>query len=299
MLEDRDYMRSDYRGPAPKSTQWTASVMLMGVLVVAFAFQCINDVYVRSPLELQLALTRDALGRGYLWQLFTFQFLHVSLWHLVGNLVGLWFIGRVVENALGTGRFLVAYFACGVAGGLLQAALMLIFPNHFAAFVFGASAGEMGIFAIFALLMKGSVLRLNFILPVRADVLLWISGAISLFFTLVPSARGGCMAHAAHLGGLLGGLLWVKLGWHRDYVRLPWERVISRWKGREQAGRDHRRPAPHLQVQSNTESVDSSSDSVSQSVDPILEKISKHGIHSLTERERKTLEEARKKMGKR
>lgn len=98
-------------------------------------------------------------------------------------------------------------------GGLLQCVLMVLFPQHFGTFVFGASAGVMGIFAIFARLEAHSIVRLNFILPIRTDVLLWITAAISLFFTLVPSQRGGSAAHAAHLGGLLAGLAWVKFGW--------------------------------------------------------------------------------------
>ncbi|MSU60108.1 MAG: rhomboid family intramembrane serine protease, partial [Pedosphaera sp.] len=79
----------------------------MIVLVVAFAFQCINDVYLRSVVEDRLALTPLALAKGHVWQLLTFQFLHVSLWHLIGNLVGLWFFGRFVEQVLGVSRFLV------------------------------------------------------------------------------------------------------------------------------------------------------------------------------------------------
>lgn len=300
MLEDRDYMRADYKPRIPRPSQWTASVTLMVVLVICFIAQCINDVYVRSPAELSLALTSGALGRLQIWQLLTFQFLHVSLWHLLGNLVGLWFIGRFVENVLGTSRFLVAYFGAGVAGGILQAILMLVFPNHFAAYVVGASAGVMGIFAIFALLARDSTVRLYFVLPIRADVLLWITAAISLFFTVVPSGRGGGMAHAAHLGGLIAGWWWVRLGWHRDYVKLPWEEAFRKWKTRSKASPPQQRPAPHLRVEVKPQKEEEAegADYISREVDPILEKINAKGIQSLTDRERKILEEARKRMGR-
>src|SRR4051812_35285711 len=103
-LADRHYMREGRRyGPL------SATVVLMVVLTLAFALQCVNDVYVNSMVEFWLALTPLALTKGYVWQLLTFQFLHVSLWHLIGNLAGLWFIGRFVENILGTKRFLAAY----------------------------------------------------------------------------------------------------------------------------------------------------------------------------------------------
>ena len=100
MLENRDYMRGDSDGGMPRLNA-SVSVVLMVVLVVAFALQCINDVYIKSVIESWLALTPLALARGYVWQLLTFQFLHVSLWHLIGNLLGLWFFGRFVENVLG------------------------------------------------------------------------------------------------------------------------------------------------------------------------------------------------------
>src|ERR1041385_853142 len=222
MLENRDYMREPDR-QLPWRFRWSASSALMVFLTVAFALQCINDTYLQSPGEGYLMLTPMAIGRGWVWQLLTFQFLHVDLWHLLGNLLTLWFIGRPVEHILGTRRFLVAYFGSGVIGGVLQWSLMLLSPMHFMPFVVGASAGLMGIFAIFCRMQSDSTIQWNFIFPIRADVLLWITGAISLFFTLVPSLRAGAYAHAAHLGGLLTGLAWVKLGWHRDFVQLPWE----------------------------------------------------------------------------
>lgn len=284
-----------------------ASVVLMVVLVAAFALQCINEVYLHSPAEIWLALTPEALARGYVWQLLSFQFLHANLWHLIGNLIGLWYFGRFVENVLGRRRFLVAYFAAGVCGGLLQALLMLLFPQHFGGYVFGASAGVMGMFAIFARLQADSVLQLNFVLPIRADVLLWITAAISLFFTIVPSNRGGCAAHAAHLGGILVGWAWVKLGWHHDYVTLPWENWLARLRARRrsQAARQPEFVPANSQRTKGwsagpvREEPEAAQDFVSAEVDPILDKISAQGIQSLTERERKVLEAARKKMDRR
>jgi membrane associated rhomboid family serine protease len=305
MLENRDYMR-DSSGSSWRF-RWSASVTLMIVLTVIFALQCINDVYLKSLFERQLALTPGALLAGHVWQFFTFQFLHVSIGHLLGNLLGLYFFARFVEHVLGTKRFLIAYFICGVIGGLLQCALMILFPMHFASSVFGASAGELGIFAIFCRLQAGSEIRWNFILPIRADVLLWIIGGISLFFTLVPSYRSGISAHAAHLGGILAGLAWVKLGWHRDFVPLPWENWLRRLRTRRPRQRENE-PAtlrksswrkPKVVSARAQEEELPSAEFISQEVDPILDKISAHGIHSLTERERQILDAARKKMAKR
>ena len=182
------------------------------------------------------------------------------------------------------------------------------FSGHFGYAVVGASAGVSGLFAIFALLEGQSKVYLYFILPIRAITLLWVFGLVSLFFTLVPTPREMGMAHAAHLGGLLAGIAWVKLGWHRDYVRLPWEGLLDRFR---QYRSSHTRPRPPRLVKTMsakgpmwTGSAPAASadlpeeEFISQEVDPILDKISAHGIQSLTERERKILEAARKKMAK-
>jgi membrane associated rhomboid family serine protease len=304
MLENRDYMRVPDPG-SPFRFRWTATTVLMVSLVVIFALQRINDVYIQSNAELWLGLTAVGLKSGYLWQLLTFQFLHGGLLHLLCNLLGLFYFGRFCENVLGRRRFLVAYFGAGAIGGVFQGVLMLAFPAHFGGILFGASAGISGMFALFAMLERDSTVHVYFVLPVRAMTLLVVFCAISLFFTLVPSPRDGT-AHAAHLGGLLAGIAWVKLGWHRDFVTLPWEGFFSRWRRwrpLENRQRKHelvraakvraeswKRATPESPAELPPEEF------ISKEVDPILDKISQHGLHSLTDRERKILEAARKKM---
>jgi membrane associated rhomboid family serine protease len=282
-----------------------ASVKLMIILVAVFALQCINDVFIQSPAEYWLALTPDSLLRGRVWQFFTYQFLHGGFLHLAFNLMAMWFFCREVEHWLGTRRFLWAYFGFGVAGGLLQAVLMVAFPNHFGGMVWGASAGISGIFAVFALLESHREVRFNFVLPIRAKTLLWIYLAIDGFFTLVPSPRGGCAAHAAHLGGMLAAFAFVRLGWHQDFRPLPWEDAFDslREKFRKKPSRSKiiqapikKRPASAA-VTANAPEEDL--DFMSKDVDPILDKIHAKGIQSLTEQERKILEHARSKMAKR
>ena len=278
------------------------SVGLMIILVIAFAIQCINDVYLKAVVDGHLALTSDSLKKGFVWQLLTFQFLHGDILHLLGNLLGLWFFGRPVEHFLGKSRYILAYFGSGVAGGLLQAGLMILFPGHFGMYVFGASAGVMGVFTIFALLESHADVRWNFIIPIRAIVLLWFSAGISVFFTLVPSYRGGCTAHAAHLGGILAGWAFVKLKWHQDFRPLPWVEWFEHFKNRRRRSRPIvkvRFPRGHAwEADSAAPQRQEDPDFISKEVDPILEKISAHGIHSLTEREKEILEKARSRMGK-
>ena len=287
---------SSRREPLP----W--SVKLLIALVVCFALQCINDVYFKTRAEDWLAMTGAGLRSGHVWQLVTFQFLHADFWHLLCNALGLWFFGRWLEFALGKHRFVAAYVAAGLAGAVLQGGLMLAFPAHFGLGVVGASAGTSGLFAVFAWLESESEVRWNFILPIKARTLFWIYVGVEAFFTIVPTPRQGGIAHAAHLGGLLMGMKFVQWGWHRDYVALPWEKWIEKLRSRTSPPRRSAAAAAGFEVRgpaTATADEPASSDFISKEVDPILDKISAHGIHSLTDRERKILEQARAVMAKR
>lgn len=289
MLDDRDYMRQPSYRVAFSVTQ-----KLMILLTVVYALQCINAVYLQTQAELYLALTTDGMKRGFLWQLVTFQFLHGGLFHLLMNLLGLWFLGSWVERVLGAKRYLVFFAFCGVGGGLLQGSLMLLFPGHYGSLLYGASAGTSGMLALFAMLEAESEIRWNFVIPIRAKHLLWLEAGVSLFFTVVPANQG--VAHAAHLGGILAGIAFVRLGWHRDYVPLPWEN----WFARKASKPKRVATFAGFDLRSSTKDEEPLSDDfISKEVDPILDKISAHGIHSLTDRERKILEQARAVMAKR
>ena len=289
MLDDRDYMRQpSYR------TAFTVTQKLMIVLAVVFGLQCIDAVYLKTNAVAYLALTATGLKSGFLWQLFTFQFLHGGLFHLLMNLLCLWFLGSWVERVLGTKRYLFFFAFCGLGGGLLQGTLMLLVPGHYGSLLYGASAATSGMLALFATLESESELRWNFVIPIRAKHLLWLEIGISLFFTVVPADQG--VAHAAHLGGILAGIGFARMGWHRDFVQLPWEN----WFPRKPRKASRAAGLAGFELRSDANPLEPVSDDfISKEVDPILDKISAHGIHSLTDRERKTLELARAAMAKR
>ena len=292
MLDDRSYMRAD-----PHRSRWSATVIIIIAVTVCFALQEIAAFYFRRGgwIAENLALSTDGLQKGRVWQLVTFQFLHGGFLHLFFNLLTLWFFGRAVEERLGSRSFLKLYFLSGAAGGLLQAGLGWIVPRYFGNIpTFGASAGICGIISAFALMEPHSEIRLWGILPIKAKHLLWAGGGIALFFTLVPSDSG--VAHAAHLGGYLAGMAYIR--WDLARPAVNWNPLqgrrrkrqlvqaaarITRWRGAREQSAGELPPEEFI----------------SREVDPILDKISAHGIHSLTPGERKILEAARAKMAKR
>jgi membrane associated rhomboid family serine protease len=291
MLEDRYYMRDEQR-----SSRFSTTVILMIVLTVIFALQQINAVYFRSFNSNEVfALSKEGLQRGWIWQLITFQFLHAHLFHLGFNLLALWFFGRPVEARLGTPAFLKIYFAGGIAGGLLQTALSWAFPGYFG-WVLGASAGVCALIAAFALMEPEAIIFL-IVFPLKAKYLLALEAGIAMFFTLVPSRSG--VAHAAHLGGIAAGIAFMKWGLYNYGASFRWHPFRNRARRRQLVKAATVKPGFWKGAKAQLPDEVEPEEFISREVDPILDKISQHGIQSLTPREKQILEAARAKMDKR
>lgn len=150
------------------------------------------------------------LGAGFMpWQILTSAFLHGGLLHLATNMFGLWMFGRDVERALGSYRFLLLYLASVVTAALAQ--LTVISMADEALPTVGASGGLFGVLGAFALLFPRRRIMLLFPpIPMPAPVFVLLYAAVELYSGITGSLNG--IAHFAHLGGLIGGLL-LALHW--------------------------------------------------------------------------------------
>lgn len=154
------------------------------------------------------ALTASGLMEGRWWQLITHAFLHGNLLHLLLNMVGLWFAGRIVERVLGTRRFLVLYFVAALAGGLAQT--MISGGSHP---LIGASGAVCGVLLAFTTMFAETeiVALIFFVIPLRmrAKYLGWGIVGSSLLFLV--TGFESWIGHAAHLGGCIAGYLFARL----------------------------------------------------------------------------------------
>jgi rhomboid protease GluP len=144
------------------------------------------------------ALIPALVAEGEAWRIITSTFLHSGFAHLAMNMISLYFLGSLVEISFGRGRFLALYFMSGIAGGLAY-----LYLGTFTAPAVGASGA---IFGLLGGVFGYSIRRGTFSLqnPIIAQLLALT--AINLFLgATIPN-----VSNTAHIGGLVGGLLF---GW--------------------------------------------------------------------------------------
>ena len=147
------------------------------------------------------------LGAGFWpWQIGTYAFLHGSFEHLFFNMLGLWMFGAELEQLWGRQRYLQFYFASVIAAALCQLLVNALLGST--APTVGASGGLFGLLLAFALIFPNRTILLFFVIPMKAKYLVLLYGLIELYAGVYTRSSG--VAHFAHLGGMLGGLLTIR-----------------------------------------------------------------------------------------
>ncbi len=186
--------------------------VLLAVNVAVFLYQ----ITLGGPgFQKFYALSQAGLNAGFWWQPVTHAFLHGNTLHLVFNMLGLWFAGRIVERVLGTGRFVILYFLGAIVGGLLQISLG-------GGTLLGASGAVFAVLIAFTTLFpEARVVALVFFIPVplRAKYFGWGLAGSSAF--LLVTGWLPIIGHAAHLGGCLAGYLFIRMTRPKPVVPPP------------------------------------------------------------------------------
>jgi membrane associated rhomboid family serine protease len=142
------------------------------------------------------------------WQLVTYAFLHGGLDHLFFNMLGIVVFGSELERAWGGRRFLNCYFLSVITAGLTQLAFAALSGQGEP--TVGASGGVFGLLLAFAMLFPNRRLMLLFPpIPIQARTFALGYGAIELVLGVTGTQSG--VAHFAHLGGMLGGWLYLMM----------------------------------------------------------------------------------------
>ncbi|MBB4638649.1 rhomboid family protein [Longimicrobium terrae] len=233
------------------------------------------------------------------WTLVTYSFVHAGIWHLLGNMLTLFFFGPPLEERWG-GRGFLKYYAVAVLGGaLLSAALYPVDP---AAAIVGASAGTLGLMLAFAMIWPDMLIHIWGIFPVKAKWLVAGLAVINLMMAVSPGSNG--TAVLAHLGGMAAGFLLLKSPWappawgemasvvsrgqpvRRGGALVPWTPRKAEAPRAPAGTATQARPAA-----TGRKKAASAERELLDDVDRILDKISSQGLASLTEDERQRLDE--------
>jgi membrane associated rhomboid family serine protease len=208
-------------GPGPIST---ALKTLIGLNVAMFLLTSI-----RPQLRIELGLVPMwVVHQLRVWQLVTYMFIHAGVFHILFNMLMLWFLGAELERIWGTRFFVKFYFVCGIGAGLLTVLLSLLpygpLAQLYASDIIGASGAVYGLLLAYGLYFPDRPIYMYFVFPIPARIFVIILGALAFFSSL--SDNGGGMANATHLGGLLVAYLYLK----GLRLRLnPWAEVKYRY----------------------------------------------------------------------
>jgi len=135
----------------------------------------------RGLLDFWFGLTPALVMKGFIWQLFTYQFLHAGVAHILFNMLALWMFGTVIEGTWGRQRFLRYYFICATGAGVCVF-LAGLFGSGYSATTVGASGAIFGLLLAFGVMYPNAPILLFFLFPVPAKYAVIIYGAIEFFF---------------------------------------------------------------------------------------------------------------------
>lgn len=181
----------------------TLSLLLINVLVSAYAL-----TERPSLLERWAFRPVQVLQRGQWYRMITAGFIHTGWWHLAFNAVTLYFFGPILERQLGTGSFVILYLGAEIAAHALTLVLHRSDPGYAAVGASGAVTGVVFGFCLFYPLQRIYLFFVPVGIPAALFAVIFVWGSIS---AARRENRGGEMfgriAHEAHVGGAIGGLL--------------------------------------------------------------------------------------------
>lgn len=287
-IYDREYYRDESSGfsqkPIGSSMQsWPVWKKIIALTVGVFILQLLF-----SPVTNWLSLSYSSLMSGKIWTLLTYAFAHSSrdIFHILFNMLLLYFFGRRLESMYGSKEFGLLYCVSAIFAGFFIILLSFIFWDSTP--TIGASGAVLALLIIYALHFPREKIYLFGIVPIEIR---WVAGFI-IIMDLFPVLKqfGGQdssdgISHAGHLGGALFGYLYYKF-------RLRLSPLLSGFTSSSRFKMPGR--GPSLKIYS-----EESSKELEAEVDRILQKINEQGESSLTNKERKVLKNASKHYKKR
>lgn len=237
----------------------------------------------------------------HFWQPLTYMFLHGSFSHLLFNMFGLWMFGMVIERTLGTQRFVIYYFVCGIGAALCQevwqTAQLFLFHSGSLAPTIGASGAVYGILLAFGMLYPNERIML-LIPPIPMKAKYFVIGFIAL--EVISLGASDNVAHFAHLGGILFGWGLIRY-WRKKAEQHRWgggwqtKKQKKSWKDMWQRAGAQAEAPNHMHTVGGTQYHDYIAEEAAKKaqkairekrIGEILDKVKSSGYESLTKEEK-------------
>jgi membrane associated rhomboid family serine protease len=299
-ISDRPYQQSsprqNFNGAARQPSRLDGSPVVKWLLIINVAVWLLDMMTNAAPQTQRSFLwswghfsVAAGVEQLEIWRFVSFQFLHANGYHLLVNMLGLFFFGHFAERWWGSRRFLCFYLATGVAGALFY--VMLFYAGLFgnepipigegqtipASYIpmVGASAGIFGILACVAVIAPNLRVLLFFVLPMSMRTFAVMALGISVIVILFNLDNAG--GEAGHLGGAILGFILMRnpqlLSFVSDEVSLSRRRRVV-----DATIIHEKKLRPRIDI-----------DMDDSEVDRILDKVSREGLQSLTDQERDVL----------
>ena len=245
-----------------------------------------------------------------IYQLVTYMFMHGNFGHLFFNMFALWMFGNTLENIWGSKRFLLFYMVCGIGAGLCQELVQYIqYATSLAQYetvnmggriismdsylnmmtTVGASGAIYGLLLAFGMMFPDSRIYLYFLFPIKAK---WFVIGYAVLELVLGFQGVDNVAHFAHLGGMLFGLLlilyWRKhpAGPDKNFRKL--KDIFQSWKRKSQM-KYTRYEEVYDKMPRSDEDYNYQKAKKERDIDAILDKVAKNGYDSLTKEEKEFL----------
>lgn len=192
--------------------------LLIANITIWFFVQIILGNFLKINYESWFFLTPSLIIEKFqVWQLFTYMFFHaLSPFHLIFNMLLLWFFGSELELMWGKKFFATYYFGSGIGAGIIYCLVVGIYSaatgSQGALFirVMGASGALYGLLLAYGIIFADRVIYFMGLFPMKAKYFVMIAGAIDFASLLSSGIAGGEVAYLAHLGGLAAGFVILK-----------------------------------------------------------------------------------------
>ena len=235
------------------------------------------------------------------WTLITYFFTHEGFFHILFNMLNLYWFGMIITEYLGSRKLLSLYVLGGIAGGLLYMLLYNIMPvfveRNISGLLIGASASVLAVVVAAATLLPNYTLNLLIIGPVKIK---WIAAALVLMsWALADDSGGNAGGNIAHLGGALIGWIFIKQLQRGNDLGRPVLAVTdffsNLFKRKPKLRVSHRRTNGSGTRANGSTATSHPGTPDQHEIDRILDKISSSGYESLSKEEKQKLFQASQK----